>query len=869
MVSSLYALVSSWGEKEPDAVAFSAPGRTPLTYASLLCQMRNVTLRLNELGFGRNDRVAVLVPNGPESAVSFLAVSAGATCVPLNPTWRSNDYESYLAAAGAQALIIQAGLESPAVAAAQALGISVLELTPQFDQPAGVFSLTGEAVSRAPKTGWALPGDVVLVLPTSGTTSRPKIVPLTHANLCHSARNMAAGFGLSTNDVGLNIMPLFHIHGLTAALAAIGSGGSVFCTPGFYAPQFLAWLQASQATWYTAVPTMHQAILARCENKDTAVRHSLRFIRSCSAPLAPSVMAELERVFRVPVAESYGMTEGSHQIASNPLPPGQRKPGSVGLPTGVEMVVADEAGNRLPSGATGEVLVRGASITAGYENNPAANASAFASGWFRTGDQGHLDEDGYLFLTGRLKELINRGGAKISPREVDEALLNHPAVAQAVAFALPDLRLGEDIAAAVVLRDGSPATETELRAHAARRLADGKVPRRIFIVEEIPTGPTGKLQRKGLAEKLGLGENGRAKPSGECGQPVEPRTSIERILADLWVRVLGLASVGVHDDFFQSGGDSMLAAQLIACIAASTGVRLSWIDFYTSPTVATQAELIAGTRGLSLDKSCLVPLKPAGSKRPFFFIPPGAQLPSGFRDLAILVGPERPFYALAPFALVKDGAEYDIDTAAAKYLEEIRAVQPHGPYLLGGHCSGGFPALELARRLTLQGENVAFLVVVNPMNPERDSTFSSQWQTFSALSPAKKIPYVMEKTKRLGSVLRRKLGSASKDPIPPQVRGELPPDANQQINQRVYQTNRGGWKTQSQRSFSGKIDLWLAEGCVCPGMRPDTDPRVLWGKIASSGVHVHMVPGDHVSVLIPPHVQVIGELLRSRLDQID
>jgi acyl-CoA synthetase (AMP-forming)/AMP-acid ligase II len=345
------------------------------------------------------------------------------------------------------------------------------------------------------------------MLHTSGTTSRPKLVPLSQINLTTSARNIAASLDLTAADRCLNVMPLFHIHGLIAAvLSSLGAGGAVVCTPGFDAFKFFDWLRDSKPSWYTAVPTMHQLILQRARGRgDVIESNRLRFLRSSSAALPPSLMEQLEQAFDAPLVEAYGMTEASHQMACNPLPPGERKPGSVGRGTGVELAVMDERGALLPGGDSGEVVIRGASVTRGYESNPEANAGAFADGWFRTGDQGYLDSDGYLFLTGRLKEIINRGGEKVSPREVDEVLLQHPAVEQAVTFAVPHPRLGEEVAAAVVLLGGETAGERELREHAARHLAGFKVPRRIVFVDEIPKGPTGKLQRIGLAQQLGLG----------------------------------------------------------------------------------------------------------------------------------------------------------------------------------------------------------------------------------------------------------------------------------------------------------------------------------------------------------------------------
>jgi acyl-CoA synthetase (AMP-forming)/AMP-acid ligase II len=345
-----------------------------------------------------------------------------------------------------------------------------------------------------------------MLLHTSGTTSRPKIVPLSQANLAASARQIRDTLQFTERDCGLNIMPLFHIHGLIAGvLAPLAAGSQVFCTPGFNALRFFAWMDEAQPTWYTAVPTMHQAIVARAgKNADVIARHPLRFLRSSSSSMPPQVIRELEEVFHAPLIEAYGMTEATHQMASNPLPPRVRKPGSVGLAAGPEIAIMDEAGQLLPHGTVGEIVIRGPNVAAGYENNPKANAEAFTNGWFRTGDQGVLDTEGYLSLTGRLKEIINRGGEKISPREVDEILMDHPAVAQVVCFGMPHPKLGEEVAAVVVLREGAQATERELQAFVSSRAAEFKVPKKILFMAEIPKGATGKLQRIGLAAKLGL-----------------------------------------------------------------------------------------------------------------------------------------------------------------------------------------------------------------------------------------------------------------------------------------------------------------------------------------------------------------------------
>ena len=576
----------------PDAVAILAPSRVPLTYAYLGEEISSLTQILNNLGIGRNDRVALVVPNGPESALAFLAIACCSSCAPLNPAYRVSEFEYYFSDLHVKAVILQGDMESAARTAATTCRIPVIDLQPDFTAAAGQFRLVGNPVGPARTDGFAQADDIALVLHTSGTTARPKIVPLTHQNLCVSAHQIRQTLGLNPMDRCLNVMPLFHIHGLIAAvMASLSSGGSVVCTPGFNAPLFFEWLTSFKPTWYTAVPTMHQSILSRASSHPPDLESSrLRFVRSSSAALPPQVMRDLEKVFNVPVIEAYGMTEASHQMASNPLPPLPRKLGSVGLAAGPAVAIMDPQGSFLPPGEQGEIVIRGASVMQGYENNLEANSSSFTQGWFRTGDQGHLDSEGYLFITGRLKELINRGGEKISPREVDEVMMEHPAILQAVAFALPDVKLGEDVAAAVVLKPGVSVSEREIRDFVASRLADFKAPRRVVILDEIPKGPTGKLQRIGLAGKLGLESHLAPKSRPEYAAP---RSRIEEKLVGLWAEVLRIDPIGVNDNFLDIGGDSILATRLISRIRDDFGMDIPMIEFFDKSTPAEMASMIA------------------------------------------------------------------------------------------------------------------------------------------------------------------------------------------------------------------------------------------------------------------------------------
>ena len=484
--------------------ALGAPGRPALDHAGLRAQVGATAAELAGLGLGPGDAVAIVLPNGPEMAAAFLGVGSAAVAAPLNPSYTRDEFEFYLGDLKARALIVAEGAETPSREAASALGVRVVEARVPDGAPAGTFGLVGAERGEPRLNG---PEDVALVLHTSGTTSRPKIVPLTARNVCASAEAVAATLQLTPDDRCLNVMPLFHIHGLVAALLSSASAGaSISCTPGFDALRFFRWLEEVRPTWWTAVPTMHQAILARARRNAEIVEAARpRFVRSSSASLPVPTLKGLEETFGCPVIEAYGMTEAAHQMASNPLPPAARKPGSVGVAAGPEVAVMGEDGAMLPSGETGEIVIRGENVTGGYVENPEANAGAFRDGWFRTGDQGALDDDGYLTISGRLKEIINRGGEKVAPKEVDDVLVEHPAVAQAVTFALPHRSLGEEVAAAIVLREGAEATTAELREFAGRSLAPFKVPREFVFLDEIPKGATGKLQRIGLAEKLGLG----------------------------------------------------------------------------------------------------------------------------------------------------------------------------------------------------------------------------------------------------------------------------------------------------------------------------------------------------------------------------
>ncbi|KAL6844326.1 hypothetical protein ACP4OV_025999 [Aristida adscensionis] len=510
---TLTALLKKAAAAFPSRRAVAVPGRLDLSHAALDALVDAAAARLAAgAGLRPGDVVALAFPNTVELVVMFLAViRARGVAAPLNPAYTQEEFEFYLSDSEARLLVTNAEGNPAAQASAAKLGLAHAAAT--LPDAAGPLLLAGlpEPPSGNAQNGSQDPvfdndaSDVALFLHTSGTTSRPKGVPLTQGNLAASVQNIRGVYRLAETDATVVVLPLFHVHGLLCALlGSLASGAAVALPAGgrFSASTFWADMRASGATWYTAVPTIHQIILDRHASRPEAAGYpALRFIRSCSASLAPAILEKLEAAFGAPVLEAYAMTEASHLMTTNPLPQdGDRKPGSVGRPVGQEMAILDEGGGRVAAGEPGEVCIRGANVTRGYKSNPEANEAAFRFGWFHTGDIGVVDDEGYLHLVGRIKELINRGGEKISPIEVDAVLLGHPAVAQAVSFAVPDDKYGEEINCAVIPREGTALGEEEVVAHCRKNLAAFKVPKKVFITDELPKTATGKIQRRIVAQ---------------------------------------------------------------------------------------------------------------------------------------------------------------------------------------------------------------------------------------------------------------------------------------------------------------------------------------------------------------------------------
>jgi acyl-CoA synthetase (AMP-forming)/AMP-acid ligase II/thioesterase domain-containing protein len=878
-------------QQSPDSFALLSLERVPLTYARLFTQCYRVMTALNQAGMSRGDRVALALPNGPEMAACLLAIAMGASCAPLNPNYRRNEFEFYLSDLTPRALIVQEGEDLPAIAVAESLGIRVIRLRPSTNDPAGIFTLDLPPAPPGAMPVFAESGDEALVLHTSGTTARPRMVPLTQANLAASIENIIATQSLTPRDRCLNVMPLFHVSGLIGVLlASLSAGGSVVCTPGFNAPLFFDWCREFVPTWYFVVPAMHQSLLTQArENPKAAGGLQLRFIRSASAPLSPELLEETEKIFGAPVIHGYGLTEAAQQVSINPLPPGTRKPGSSGVSCRTAVGIMNEEGDLLPSGQTGEIVVRGPAVMAGYANNPGANAESFTNGWFRTGDQGTLDADGYLYVTGRIKEIINRGGQKISPREIDAVIGAHPAVAQAVTFPVPDPRLGEDIAAAVVLKTPDSISEHILRTFVADRVADYKVPRRIYFVDKIPTGNTGKIQRFRLVEQLGIAQSDRG-VSVTRPPYVAPTTPTERMLAEIWRRVLRVERVGINDPFLALGGDSLLLAQVTSRLRQAGGPAISALTFFERPTIAGLAAFIdsetkadAGRMGFAAaehhgprdssrtdvgngntgasngNRHVTVahwPIQPLGTRPPLYVMGNF----NAFVPLALRLGFNQPVLGVAIPNELKLRIPYRLEELAAAQVESILKGQSSGPYHLAGFSAEGVLAFEVARQLTAKGGEVGLVVLVDSPCPAEPDPFLVRMmrnaQTHIAQISRGGIRQLREAASGImrRQILRFKINSwRFGRPLGIPISRPAPREPMDVVLATVIAT-----RSYEPQRYSGRVLLFKRTlDLVGRYRQPDNG----WGRVVRNGLEVYRIEGDHLALLAEPGVDVLADKL--------
>jgi oxalate---CoA ligase len=711
---TLGGVIRFHANKQPNQSAILSSAFAPFSYRQLQQQIDAIGSQLRQVGLGPEARIGIALPDGPEAVLAIVAVSCCAIAVPFDPRLTPAEVDQRLRILRLDAIILSGDGDSSARSVAGRHGARIVE----------AFSVGGRKLGLtldAPAADFSVPPDkpdpsaVAFILQTSGTTALPKLIPFSHGNMLAAAERLQTWFKLTALDRCLSVSPPYYSHGLKVTVfTPLLTGGSLALPGSATAMDFVEWFEVLRPTWYSAGPTLHRLVLDAARAISGArTRHSLRFLISGGAALQPEVRDGLQDVLGIPVLDHYGSSEAA-QIAANLPFPGQSKPGTCGKPWPGILAIVGEDGLPLPQGGQGEILVGGPTLTSGYIDDPELNRTAFVNGWLRTGDIGSLDQDGFLTLHGRIKDLINRGGEKISPVEVDMALLRHPAVAEAAAFAAPHPRLGEEVAAAVVLHLGATATPAELRRFLADHIASFKIPRRITVLDRLPKGTTGKVLRRQLAETLTAPAFENLEDPSSDVSPAKPLSAeLEQELLSLWRQLLQNDSVGIDDDFFESGGDSLLTTQMILEIERMVGHPVHPSIVFDAPTIRTLALKLGPQVELQGD-AVIIHLHASGNRCPFLFFHGGLGVAYYLGRLAPHLGADQPILAVEPHGLQGDAIPDTIEEMAADRVKLILQKQPDGPYRIGGFCNGGFVAFEAARLLMATGRKVEMLALIDP-----------------------------------------------------------------------------------------------------------------------------------------------------------
>ena len=866
--------LKNWARETPGATVLAAPGFQTLSYSRLWTHVETTRAALRSFGLQPGDTVALVTRAGPESFSAFLAIAGEFACAPLNPAFTEIEFRTYLARLRARALLVQDGLAPQAVTIARELGMGVARISTQPHHAAGEFLVEPVEMPAPDRPACRDPIDAGLLLNTSSTTGYPKLVPLTRANLQALGRNSSRASQLGATDRLLNVMPMFHMQALSSSSAQVFAGGAVICTAGLQMENLEDWFEQFRPTWSSLNPAMTRVIVAHArEHAEFVHKSTFRFCRTSGAAADPELTRQFEELFGVQLLDGYAATEAPG-IARWTLE--SRRTGSVGKSLGLEIAIMDESGVSLPPDTEGEIAVRGETVTSGYLDDPEANRIAFRNGWFHTGDYGRLDSDGFLYLTGRKKELINRGGQKIFPAEVDHALGNHPAVREAAAFAVPHPTLGEDLAAAVVLRDGAAASESELRRFLETQLAHFKIPRSIAFVESLPRTASGKLKRADLTEQHGSPRlNGITRPTEASPELQE----VQARILDMWRRILETSEVGADDDFFLLGGDSLSAAVMLAELERSWNLgrgALVRVEIFDQLTVRSLATVMLDSTSLTApaDTSVpnnILPFQTGGSRIPFFCFPASSVDPYYLRHLAKSLGTDQPFYVVYPPDPVAGNRLVNMEARAAQAISAIRSVRPSGPYVIGGHCYGGVLAFETTRQLLAQGEQVTPLVLLDVPAPGYPKVARS-WKRYLAESgrvlarwarrerafETGELAKHLDRLKRLGArKFRGRAGRAF-----PSMGSR---DSVAALGQ--YEVNSLALAEYVLKDFPAPILHFIAAD-EAVSTRVLDDPRYGWRDFARGGMDFRSVRGGHNSMLGAECAPALAAELRRLLKRV-
>jgi acyl-CoA synthetase (AMP-forming)/AMP-acid ligase II/thioesterase domain-containing protein/acyl carrier protein len=862
-------VIRRWAETRPDARALITEDKYPLTYRALVDVMDRVGASLRALGFGRGDRIAIAHAGRIETGILTVAVCGVATAIPLDPRQTAAEAREKLSLMNAAAVIVGPDISDAIVESARDLGLTIIETEPyRIGGDDGGEAWIGLAVD-ADETAGPMEGtttdDVAFIVTTSGTTDRPKIVPTKHKRIIAFAEQRRLLFAMSPEDVGAITRPLHYSAGMTLFIQALYSGGALLVLPDVKPTAFLQIIVDLGTTWFAGGPTMLKAMHRHLmSHPDSALGLCLRHIRQTSGYLEPDIIDDLERLLAAPVLTTYSSSETGAMGLSKPGSGPRRFVPVTGLTDHLglgesEVRIRGEDGRFLPSGEKGEIVVRGPQVIESYENAPEANTQAFVDGWFRTGDEGYFDENGCLVLCGRIKEIINRGGEKISPAEVDMAILSHPDVKEAATFPLRHPSLGEEVAAAVVQAPGAGLTDQILTRYLLRRLSGFKVPRRFYFVPEIPKTGRGKVQRYALAEQLGVGSDVGAHTAGAGNREA---TTLEARLQKLWAEALRIPNVGLDDNFFMLGGDSLQAVELFLRIEQELGRRLPRSILFQAGTVAEMARCIED----AAPSSCIVPIQTKGDGPPFFCVHDGNGEVLNYRELARLMGEAQPFYGIQCRGLDREGVPFiRIEEMATYYIQEIKGIQPEGPYYLGGYSFGGRVAYVMAQQLHAAGEEVAFLALLDTASGfGRRRVSWGQWlghhRDQLRTLPSKELPgYLALRAANLAEIvyMRTRIKcfamawryfEKTNRTVPRFMRRPVP--ANDMVR-RSYRP----------KTYEGNATLFKAE--LYAWNHPDAHDG--WYKLIRGKLEVRPISGRHYEIVKQPHVQTLARELSDAL----
>ena len=701
---------------QPDHVAVLSSGFEPLSYRELQHIIVDVRASLRHAGLGCRARIAIAIPDGPQAALAIVAVACSAVSIPLNPNQTLRELEICLATLRPDAILLLQGSDSIFRRAAKIRDIMLVEIS-RSKANSLLFTIVetkAPAATAFVEFDEPTPDAPAFILQTSGTTSEPKLIPFSHRNMLAAAARHKSWYDLTPRDRCLSLSPIYYSHGLKVTfLTPLLTGGSVAFPTDVSKFDYTEWFSNLGPTWYSAGPTLHRLILDLNSSPERMEMKIIRcaLLRGGGAPLPRHVLDGLQSTLGVPVLEHYGSSEAA-LIASNGPRQGGSKPGTCGVPWPGTLIIVAEDGTRLAPGEQGEVLVGGPTLISGYLDAPELNQASFLDGWFKTGDVGSLDEDGFLTLHGRKTDVINRGGEKISPIEIDQALMRHPAVAEAAAFSVPHSRLGEDIAAAVVLRSHMTASPVELRRYLQEHLTPFKVPGRIVIRDQLPKGKTGKIVRRQLSASL---EERTAIETQLVSAGLEKNTTADSILVeqltDLWERLLQYSPLSPDDDFFEKGGDSLLAMEMLHEVAQLIGQPVPSLTLFEARTIRQLAQELVK---LDARHRSFIQMNPNGNLAPLFFFH-GDYKGGGLyaANLASLLGSAQPLFVIAPHDLDAERIPRLIEDMAAERLPLILKIQPRGPYRLCGYCLAGLVAFEVARLLIAAGERVEMVGMID------------------------------------------------------------------------------------------------------------------------------------------------------------